>query len=202
MNTPLTSIKGYAELIENKMLPPCKIEHATKVIISEADKLSQLIKSIINYSSFESTNLDLYDVNVKDIVNQTISKLTNNAEIEGVKIETNLNDLIIKSRNEYIQEISTNLISNAIKYNKENGSIYIEINSNSLIVKDSGIGIEKENINKIFDRFYTVDKSHNKNTSGFGLGLAIIKKICKNNNYKISVDSELGEGSKFTVKFK
>ena len=202
MNTPLTSIKGYAELIENKMLPPCKIEHATKVIISEADKLSQLIKSIINYSSFESTNLDLYDVNVKDIVNQTISKLTNNAEIKGIKIETNLNDLIIKSRNEYIQEISTNLISNAIKYNKENGSIYIEINSNSLIVKDSGIGIEKENLNKIFDRFYTVDKSHNKNTSGFGLGLAIVKKICKNNNYEISVDSKLGEGSKFTVKFK
>lgn len=202
MNTPLTSIKGYAELIENKMLPENKMDHAIKVIISETDKLSQLIKSIINYSSFEANNLDLYDVNVKDIVNQTIAKLANNAEIKGIKITTNLNDLIIKSRNEYIHEISTNLISNAIKYNKENGSIYVEVNSTSLIVQDTGIGIEKENFNKIFDRFYTVDKSHNKNISGFGLGLAIVKKICKNNNYEINVDSKLNKGSTFTIKFK
>lgn len=202
MNTPLTSIKGYAELIENKMLPEDKIDHATKVIISEADKLSQLIKSIINYSSFEATNLELYDVNVKDIVNIVISKLTNNAEIKGITIQTNLNDLIIKSRNEYIQEISMNLISNAIKYNKDNGKIYVETNSDSLIVKDTGIGIEKENLEKIFDRFYTVDKSHNKKISGFGLGLAIVKKICKNNNYVINVESKKDKGSTFTVKFK
>lgn len=202
MNTPLTSIKGYAELIENKMLPEDKIDHATKVIISEADKLSQLIKSIINYSSFEATNLELYDVNVKDIVNIVISKLTNNAEIKGITIQTNLNDLIIKSRNEYIQEISMNLISNAIKYNKDNGKVYVETNSDSLIVKDTGIGIEKENLEKIFDRFYTVDKSHNKKISGFGLGLAIVKKICKNNNYVINVESKKDKGSTFTVKFK
>jgi two-component system, OmpR family, phosphate regulon sensor histidine kinase PhoR len=202
MNTPLTSIKGYAELIENKMLPEDKINHATKVIISEADKLSQLIKSIINYSSFEATNLELYDVNVKDIVNIVISKLTNNAEIKGITIQTNLNDLIVKSRNEYIQEISMNLISNAIKYNKDNGKVYVETNSDSLIVKDTGIGIEKENLEKIFDRFYTVDKSHNKKISGFGLGLAIVKKICKNNNYVISVESKKDKGSTFTVKFK
>ena len=202
MNTPLTSIKGYAELMKNNMLPENKREHATEVIISEADKLSSLIKSIINYSKFESTNLELYDVTVAESVENVVNKLKNNATLKHISINKNYSDLVIKSRNEYITEIATNLISNAIKYNIDGGTIDIIINDTSLIVKDSGIGIEKDNLDKVFDRFYTVDRSHNKNISGFGLGLAIVKKICKNNNYQISLESTVGKGSTFEIKFK
>ena len=99
--------------------------------------------------------------------------------------------------------ILRNLIDNAIKYNKENGSITIKIDkeNKSFSIEDTGIGIAKENLDRIFERFFRVDKIKSQENGGTGLGLAIVKHICINNNLKIKVDSTFGKGTKFTVSF-
>ncbi len=206
MNTPLTSIKGFAELLSSNVLDQEKVNHASNVILEQANRLTSLIKSIINYSSYESNDLPSYEVNLSNIINSTISSLEPTCAEKGIKITKNIvpNDIIL-SRNERVQEVVSNLIMNAIKYNKENGNIDIKLYNDGVFkifeVKDSGIGIKEEDLTKVFDRFYTVDKSHNKNTSGFGLGLAVVKKICNQAGWKIELESNYGEGSIFRIIF-
>ena len=105
------------------------------------------------------------------------------------------------SRHERVSEIFGNLVRNAIKYNKDGGSITVTLNFRGLTVRDTGIGISEENMGKVFSRFFTVDKSHSGKNGGFGLGLAVVKKICGKSGWKIGVESKLGEGSVFTVTF-
>ena len=109
--------------------------------------------------------------------------------------------MILLSRHERLSELFGNLVRNAIKYNKEGGSVTVTLNREKLEVEDTGIGISEENLGKVFSRFFTVDKSHNGKNGGFGLGLAVAKKICVKAGWQIGVESELGKGSKFTVKF-
>lgn len=94
-----------------------------------------------------------------------------------------------------------NLITNAIKYNKVNGHVFVTLTKDYLKVKDTGIGIETKNINRIFERFYRVDKSRSRNDGGTGLGLAIVKHICLNYAFKIEVNSKIMDGSEFVVYF-
>jgi len=207
MNTPLTSIKGFAELVSSGVMDKEKVVHASEVILEQSNRLTQLIKSIINYSSYESNDLPSYDVNLSNIIQSSISSLEPAASERGIVITSDVvENAIIKSRTERVQEVITNLIVNAIKYNKEKGMINITLHNEGVLkileVKDTGIGIAEENKDKIFDRFFTVDKSHNKATSGFGLGLAVVKKICAQANWKIEVESTLGEGSLFRIIFK
>ena len=114
--------------------------------------------------------------------------------------------MVVHSRRNLIEHLLSNLISNGIKYNKENGYVLISLidhkNSVDIIVEDSGIGISKENTDKVFERFYRVDESHNRKTGGTGLGLAIVKKIVEVMNGKIKVESKLNVGTKFTITMK
>lgn len=204
MNTPLTSIKGFAELIEMGKLDGQTLNHACEVIIKQSNRLSSLIKNIINYSSFESDDIELYDVNVSKVIKSTAEALEGGLKDKNLSIYYDIEqDIIIKSRTERIVEITTNLISNAIKYNKENGYIKVSLKkeNNQIIfsVSDNGLGIKDEEKDKIFDRFYTIDKSHNKENAGFGLGLAIVKKICDNQKWIIEVESQYSKGSTFRI---
>ncbi|MGM9971938.1 MAG: ATP-binding protein [Anaeroplasmataceae bacterium] len=204
MNTPLTSIKGFAELITHNQLDPDKINHAAEVILKQANRLSLLIKNIINYSSFESEDLPCYLVNVSEICNSVVTNLEGAIIEKGLVLNKNIEpNISINSRNERIIEIVTNLVTNAMKYNKPNGSIdvnlYKENDCAIFEVKDTGLGIAIENQQRIFDRFFTIDKSHNEHLSGFGLGLAIVKKICKIEGFTIDLKSELGVGTDFKI---
>ena len=110
------------------------------------------------------------------------------------------------SRHERLSEVLGNLIRNAIRYNKENGSLFVGIKRKDtggvrLTVTDTGIGIAEENLERIFERFFTVDKSHSGKNGGFGLGLAVVKKICRKAGWTLHVQSVLGEGTTFTVDF-
>ena len=109
--------------------------------------------------------------------------------------------MLYASKNEF-NEIVRNLIDNAIKYNKENGSIELILKDGVLTVSDTGIGIKDEDKSRIFERFYRVDKGRSKKSGGTGLGLAIIKHICLNNNYRIELESRILEGSSFKIYFK
>ncbi len=100
-----------------------------------------------------------------------------------------------------MSEVFGNLLRNAIRYNKQGGTVTVTLTQGRLAVEDTGIGISEEHMGKVFSRFFTVDKSHGGKNGGFGLGLAVVRKICKKSGWTIDVESKLGEGSKFTVEF-
>ncbi len=110
-------------------------------------------------------------------------------------------DVVLVSRYERVTEIFGNLIRNAIQYNRDGGSISVLLNKDEFTVSDTGIGIAPENLDRIFERFFTVDKAHNGKNGGFGLGLAVVKKLCKKSGWQLSVKSELGRGTTFCVRF-
>ena len=205
MNTPLTSIRGFAELIGAGTMPPDKLKGAADTIIRQSDRLANLIRSIINFSAIDSDELPDYEVDLSELLREIVASfepkiaekkisLTFEAE-EGVKV---------LSRRERLLETINNLVSNGIRYNKEGGALKILLSGGDcpkLVVADTGIGIAEEDKSRIFDRFYTVDKSHNGAGGGFGLGLAIVKKLCRRAGWQLSVESELGKGTAFTILF-
>lgn len=202
MNTPLTSIHGYAELLQTGGMNEEQKKTAYKTILAQSERLTNLIACIINYSEIDSNDLPPYEVDFTALAKEILCALKPEADKRNVEIIERIDDnVVIMSRHERLNEIFGNLVRNAIKYNKDGGSVTVTLNRQRLSVEDTGIGIAEENMNKVFSRFFTVDKSHNGKNGGFGLGLAVAKKICQKSGWKISVESTLGEGSKFTVEF-
>jgi two-component system phosphate regulon sensor histidine kinase PhoR len=175
-------------------------------IYNECKRLNSLIMDMLKLSNLErnlSEDIKM-PVELFDISNEVKKELKEQAEKK--KITTNIigKGEILADRNK-IYEIIENLYSNAINYNVENGKIEIKISENensvTLIVKDTGIGIPKEHINRLCERFYRVDKSRSKSTGGTGLGLAIVKHICAIYNAQLSIESEVNKGTTVTVVF-
>ena len=108
---------------------------------------------------------------------------------------------MLMSRHERVTEIFGNIIRNAIRYNREGGSISVLLTEEEFTVSDTGIGIAEENLDRIFDRFFTVDKSHNGKNGGFGLGLSVVRKLCAKQGWQLTVRSEVGVGSTFRIGF-
>lgn len=204
MNTPLTSIKGFAELL-NTDLPEEQKKKAVETILKQSERLSNLVACVINYNQLDNENLPPYEVNLSKIVRETTEILRPDMEKRNLTLSLDAeDDVIVFSRHERIVEIVGNLIRNAIKYNKENGIIIVSVTGGEtpkLVVRDTGIGVSEENKEKIFDRFFTVDKSHGGKHGGFGLGLATVKKICNLSGWKLSCESKLGVGTEFTIEF-
>ena len=202
MNTPLTSIHGYAELLQAGGMTEEQQKTAYKTILTQSERLTNLIACIINYSELDNDDLPSYEVDFSALARETISALKPEADKRKITIIEKIDDnVVVMSRHERLSEIFGNLLRNAIKYNKEGGSVTVTLNYRGLTVEDTGIGIAEENMSKVFSRFFTVDKSHNGKNGGFGLGLAVVKKICQKAGWKIGVQSTLGEGSTFTVEF-
>ena len=202
MNTPLTSIRGYAELLQAGGLSEEQKDTAYDTILVQSGRLSSLIACIINYSQIEADDLPPYEVDFTALARETIEALRPVAEQYNVRLIAEIEDNIkVTSRNERIREILGNLTRNAIKYNKPNGEVRLILNYNQLIMEDTGIGIAEENRDKVFSRFFTVDKSHGGKNGGFGLGLAVVKKICQKSGWQLTLESELGVGSRFTITF-
>lgn len=202
MNTPLTSIHGYAELLDAGGLNDEQKSLAYKTILTQSERLTNLISCIINYSEIDSDDLPSYEVNFSSLAKETLCALKPEADKRNVTIIENIDDnVVIMSRHERLSELFGNLVRNAIKYNKDGGSVTVTLNRCRLVVEDTGIGIAEENKDKVFSRFFTLDKSHNGKNGGFGLGLAVVKKICQKSGWKLDLESSLGKGSKFTVTF-
>ena len=205
MNTPLTSIRGFAELIGAGAIPPEKLAGVADTIIRQSDRLSRLIRSIINFSAIDSDDLPDYEVDLTEVVRELAGNFEPSLRQKGISFTLEAEEGVkVLSRRERLVEILNNLISNGIHYNKEGGSLTVRLAGGAapvLSVSDTGIGISKENQSRIFDRFYTVDKSHNGGGGGFGLGLATVKKLCRRAGWKLSVESEEGVGTTFTIEF-
>ena len=205
MNTPLTSIRGFAELIAAGGIPPERIGSVAKTIIKQSDRLANLIRSIINFSAIDSDDLPDYEVDLTEIVRELAVNFEPSLRQKSITFTLDAEEGVkVFSRRERLVEILNNLVSNGIRYNKEGGSLAVRLTGGEtpvLSVSDTGIGLSEEDKTRIFDRFYTVDKSHNGSGGGFGLGLAIVKKLCRRAGWKLSVESELGEGTTFSIWF-
>lgn len=202
MNTPLTSIHGYAELLQADGMTDEQKKLAYQTILTQSERLTNLIACIINYSELDRDDLPSYEVNFSALAQETLIALKPEADKRNITITEKIEEnVIVMSRHERLSEIFGNLVRNAIKYNRDGGSITVTLDYRGLIVEDTGIGISEENMSKVFSRFFTVDKSHNGKNGGFGLGLAVVKKICQKSGWKIGVESTLGKGSKFFVEF-
>ena len=144
-------------------------------------------------------------VNLKDIVEESVEVLEMASQKNNVTFVSNLEDVTIMGNETQLYELVFNLCDNAVRYNKLNGMVYITLKTVDLtpvlVVKDTGIGIDKKHRDRIFERFYRVDKSRSKETGGTGLGLAIVKHIAEIHNAKIKVNSTVGEGTEITVTF-
>ena len=206
LKTPLHVISGYAELIKEGIVKDSDVKEFGEKIYSEASRMSKLVEDIMKISKLESDKtIEKTQLNLKNIVVAIVDSLMIEADKKNVKFKLSLNDCSISGNYDSIYSLIFNLVDNAIKYNKTNGKITIKLQevSNNVIlsVKDTGIGIPKEDLDRIFERFYRVDKSRSKDSGGTGLGLAIVKHSLIVNNATIKVESELKKGSTFTVTF-
>ena len=205
MNTPLTSIRGFGELIGSGNMTQEQIQHAAKTIIRQSDRLANLVKSIINFSAIDSDDLPDYEVDFSELLHEAVSSFEPKITKKKLSCVLEIEDGVrILSRRERLLEIVNNIVSNAIRYNREEGSLFITLTGGAtpvFTVRDTGIGIAPEDMNRIFDRFYTVDKSHGGGGGGFGLGLAIVRKLCRRAGWRLSVESTLGEGTEFKIEF-
>ena len=206
LKTPLHVISGYAELIKEGIVKDSDVKEFGEKIYSEASRMSKLVEDIMKISKLESDKaFEKTQLKLKNIVVAIVDSLMIEADKKNVKFKLSLNDCSISGNYDSIYSLIFNLVDNAIKYNKTNGKITIKLQevSNNVIlsVKDTGIGIPKEDLDRIFERFYRVDKSRSKDSGGTGLGLAIVKHSLIVNNATIKVESELKKGSTFTVTF-
>ena len=207
LKTPLQTIVGYTELIKNEIIKPENTPTYINKIYKEANRLNQLIEDIIRLSQLDEQQVVTFNVvSLKRIANEVVNELEEAASLKNVKLNVlSKNDICINGSEMLLHEIIYNLCDNAIKYNKQDGyvnvSIYEEENYVCLEVEDSGIGIGREHHEKIFERFYRVDKSHSKKSGGTGLGLSIVKNAVKYHQGTIDIKSELEKGTKITVKF-
>ena len=206
LKTPLTAISGYAELIEAGMVDEEKQKHFIQEIRKNAQRLLSLINDIIRLSELDRTDsqsaFEKFDLN--EIVSECMEALDVNAKNRQVTLEYTGEKCNICGSKEMMRELTDNLVQNAIRYNKPNGSVWVEVHGGDqprLVVKDNGIGIPADEQQRIFERFYRVDKSRSKATGGTGLGLAIVKHIVEIHDAKLSLESELGQGTTITVYF-
>lgn len=206
LKTPLTSITGYAQMINNGMAREEDILTFTGKIEKEAERLLLLINDIIELSNLDEKGITTSeDVELSSVVQETIMSLENAADKKNVTIFVSANEVHVRGSRTMLGEMAYNIIDNAIKYNKEGGSVTVFVGSNGpkaeFSVKDTGIGIPEEDQERIFERFYRVDKSHSKTVGGTGLGLSIVKHIAMCHNADITVKSELGFGTTISVIF-
>lgn len=207
LKTPLTSISGYAELIANGMASEADVKHFAQGIHTNANRLIILINDIIRLSELDSEDevIDVEEVDLYAMATTCVGMLEPSAEKHHVRISVHGERCMIRANRMMMEELLYNLCDNAIRYNNVNGSVEVNVMKEQenvvLLVKDTGIGISKEDQERVFERFYRVDKSRSKSTGGTGLGLAIVKHIIVKHQAELQVESEIGKGTVMRVIF-
>ena len=207
LKTPLTAISGYAELLDGGMVGEEQQKHFYQEIRKNADRLLALINDIIRLSDLDRKGhepsfgvIDLYEV-----VKECMDELTVNAKQRNVNISLDGESCNVHGSKDMLKELVENLAQNAIRYNNAGGKVWVSVTKRDgrsvLTVKDNGIGIPASEQQRIFERFYRVDKSRSKATGGTGLGLAIVKHIVEIHDAKIELDSAPGVGTAISVMF-
>jgi len=206
LKTPLQSIIGSAELMENGIVKAEDMPKFVGRIRKEASRLVFLIDDIIRLSQLdENVEMPHEDVSLLVLAEEVCDILSDAAKLKDVSLKVSGDDGVINGVRRLLYEVVYNLCDNAIKYNNPGGSVQVSVaeqeNTVSVNVQDTGIGIAPEHQEKVFERFYRVDKSHSKQSGGTGLGLSIVKHAVQYHHGKIDVQSEPGKGTTITVTF-
>lgn len=207
LKTPLTSISGYAEIMKNGLVRPQDIQNFSERIYKEARRLITLVEDIIKLSKLDEASVELekQEVNLYDITREVVSRLSMQAAAKKVQMSVQGEPVVYRGIRQILDEMVYNICENAIKYNVEGGKVSVWVGNTldgpKLSVIDTGIGILEEHLDRIFERFYRVDKSHSKETGGTGLGLSIVKHGALLHNAKVTVESTVGAGTKIEIRF-
>lgn len=207
LKTPLQTISGYAELLANGMVADKDKTAFSEKIYAEAQRMIRLIEDIIKLSNLDEGAVELTreTVDLYVTAENTVRSLLPAAKKANVTLSLNGENAEIYGIPQLLTAVVYNLCDNAIKYNKDGGTVFVSVKNNAenivLSVRDTGIGIPKEQQERIFERFYRVDKSHSKEVGGTGLGLSIVKHAAKLHDAKITLESEVGKGTGITVIF-
>lgn len=207
LKTPLTSISGYAEIMKNGMVRPADIPVFSERIYKEARRLITLVEDIIKLSKLdeESVELEKQEVDLYDLTREIISRLAPQASQKNVHMELTGEPVKYTGIRQILDEMVYNVCENAIKYNNDGGRVTVWVGNTlegpKISVADTGIGIPAEHHERIFERFYRVDKSHSKERGGTGLGLSIVKHGALLHGAKVSVESTPGKGTKIEMQF-
>ena len=204
LKTPLTSISGYAEIMMNGLVRPEDVRGFSERIYNEASRLIVLIEDIIRLSKLDEGGgeVEKEEVDLYALTREVCSRLAHKAEKHSVHVEVSGEPVSIVGIRQVLNEMIYNICENAIKYNKPGGKVDVWVGKGvKVIVTDTGIGIPEDQQERIFERFYRVDKSHSKETGGTGLGLSIVKHGAILHNASIHVDSSLGKGTRMELTF-
>lgn len=207
LKTPLTSISGYAELMENGMVQKNDIPVFAAKIHKEATRLITLVQDIIKISQLDENDISLpkEKISLSKIAKNVLDTLETQLKEKNIHASIEGSAPIIHAVPQLIHELLFNLCDNAIKYNNPGGSLTIRLGQQNgeavCSVSDDGIGIEQEHLDRIFERFYRVDKSHSRATGGTGLGLSIVKHIAEYHGGRVTVQSRKNAGTMITVYF-
>ena len=206
LKTPLTAILASAEILRNENTPKETVTHFAGNITKEANRLITLVNDIIKLSKLDDKSIvmETQEVDLFKIAKDVEGTLDPIASANNVTLKLYGEKTMLKGVPTILSEIVYNLVDNAIKYNRAGGSVTVTVapvdGKATLIVEDTGIGISKEDKSRVFERFYRVDKSHSKEIGGTGLGLSIVKHGVEYHKGTLSVESELGKGTRITVK--
>ena len=206
LKTPLMSISGYAEIMRDGLVQPQDVPEFAGRIYDEASRLTSLVQDIIEISKLdESKNMPFEDVDLYEMTQDICQTLMLPAKKKRVTVLMEGKSVSIQGVRHVLYEMLYNLVDNAIKYNKEGGYVKVllarEKDGVRWSVEDNGIGIANEEQERIFERFYRVDKSHSRKTGGTGLGLSIVKHGAALHHAKIVLNSEPGKGTKIVLRF-
>lgn len=207
LKTPLTAISGYAELIGNGMTGKEDTIRFSNEIHSNANRLLSLINDIIKLSELDEADhqMEMERIDLYKLAENCVQMMQVTAEKQGIRLTLQGESTMAMANKRLMDEVFYNLCSNAIRYNKPGGSVTVTVGTKDerpfLSVADTGIGIPKECQERVFERFYRVDKSRSKSTGGTGLGLAIVKHIVAQHNAALHLDSELDEGTTIEIVF-
>lgn len=208
LKTPVTSIKGFAEtLLDGAMNHPETLEAFLSIILKESDRLQTLIQDLLDLSKIEQQGFELFiqQFDLRALLEEVIAILIGKAEEKNIQIEliSKEEKVFIEGDVDRLKQVFINLVANAITYTPAHGDIKVVLESGKdmvrINVKDTGVGIGKDEIPRIFERFYRVDRARSRNSGGTGLGLAIVKHLVEAHHGTITVISEVGKGSEFII---
>lgn len=206
LRTPMTSIKGFIEGILDGTIPEESHKYYLTIVRDETTRLSRLVNDLLDLAKMEAgeMNFQSKDFNINELIRRSIIKLEHYITSKDLQVEADFEEeeLYANADSDAIERVLINLLHNAIKFTPEKGKIKLTTSKHkdkiNVSIEDNGLGIEKDEIDLIWDRFHKSDKSRSKDKSGTGLGLAIVKNIISEHNQEIWVESELGRGAKFT----
>lgn len=207
LKTPLTSISGYAEIMKNGLVKPEDMKHFSENIYHEAQRMITLIGDIIKLSQLDENQVDLgkTTVDLYHLAEDVVNRLQDSAKTAGISLKLEGGPAAILGTTQILEEMLYNLCDNGIKYNKPGGSVTVKVSAAEghpvITVADTGIGIPEADQDRVFERFYRVDKSHSNQIGGTGLGLSIVKHGAIYHNARIEIESKEGRGTTVRIIF-